>query len=113
MVIGMTLVVDGMETSYMFISRFSLKLLENGGSQLNTVYFPLLKCSGHLESQAGRCLLEEQFPMVGLVHWHFFSFFVMESGSANPQLQLAQMRCEFKCVPTVSGFLRLSNDEYK
>jgi len=42
-------------------------------------------------------------PMVGLVHWYFFSFFVMESGSANPQIQLAQMKCkfncEFKCVP--------------
>ena len=113
MVIGMTLVVDGMETSYIFISRFSLKLFENGGSQLNTVYCVLLKCSGHLESQAGRCLLEEQFPMVGLVHWHFFSFFVMESGSANLQIQLAQMRCEFKCVLRVCEFLRLSNDEYK
>ena len=106
MVIGMTLVVDGMETSDMFISRFSLKLFENGGSQLNTVYCPLLKCSGHLESQAGRCLLGEQFPMVGLVHWHIFSLFVMESGSANLQIQLAQMKCEFncefKCVPKVS-----------
>ena len=89
-----------------FISRFSLKLFENGGSQLNTVYCPLLKCSGHLESQAGRCLLGEQFPMVGLVHWHFFSLFVMESGSANLQIQPAQMKCkfnfEFKCVSKVS-----------
>ena len=89
MVTRMTLVVDGMKTLY------SLGYLKMEVAK----YFRLLKCSGHLESQAGRCLLGEQFPTVGLVHWYCFSFFVMESGSANPQIQLAQMRCEFKCVP--------------
>ena len=88
--------IDGMKTLYQHIL---IALLENGGSKIFPVYCHRFKCSGHLESQAGRCLLEEQFPMVGLVHWYFFSFFVMESGSANPQIQLAQMRCEFKCVP--------------
>ena len=63
------------------------------------VNYHLLKCSGHLESRAGRYLLEGQFLMVGLVHWYYFSSFVMESGSANPQIQLAQMKCEFNCVP--------------
>ena len=37
--------------------------------------------------------------MVGLVHLYCFSSFVMGSDSANPQIQLAQTKCEFKCVP--------------
>ena len=33
--------------------------------------------------------------MVGLVHWYCLSSFVMESGSANPRIRLAQMKCEY------------------
>jgi len=51
--------------------------------------------SGHLESPAGRYLVEEQYLMVGLVQWHYFIFFMMESGSANLEIQPAQMKCEF------------------
>ena len=39
--------------------------------------------------------MEEQYPMVGLVQWHYFIFFMMENGSANLEIQPAQMKCEF------------------
>ena len=53
------------------------------------------KCSGHLESRAGRCSAEGWYPMVGLVQWLCFSFFVRESNSTNLQTRLVQMTCEF------------------
>ena len=43
------------------------------------------QCSGHLESHAGRCSVEEPYPIVESVQWHYFSCCVMESDSANLQ----------------------------
>ena len=53
--------------------------------------------------------MEEQYPMVGLVQWHYFIFFMMESGSANLEIQPAQMKCEFASPCSECCYQRFSN----